>query len=401
MIWQKKFADDYHKNFDTMLLLTFILIAIGLIFKRPLLFAIVGLFLTYMCMHSLYDRNIGKYLSIHNVKETIRLFPGDASTLRIVFENRSILPYMNGKLRFQLDNAVYANERVVDNKQNMTVYEMPLSIIGRTQTVVEIPIQAKKRGLVRISKITYTFPHLFNFASVELTYTPFYRTEYIVFPALEHMSGMKRQWQIIFGEQVTHISPFEDMLSPIGTRVYHLNDPFHRINWKATAKTGQLQTNVYEKNIDQSYLIIVNLEAIDAFDFSRITQNMEHLLSCATYLSEYLTKNNLPYEIAVNGRILGDVPFFHIPKDHGSIHYAKTLEMLARIPSQPLLLPFPILLNYLKQRILYMRTIVIIGEIPKNVYDILHQWRLYNRQILHVGYEQDRGVIRSWGEGAC
>src|SRR5699024_983104 len=142
----------------------------------------------------------------------------------------------------------------------------------------------------------------------------------------------------------------------------------------ATAKTGQLKTNVYEKNIEQSYLIIVNLEAIDALDFSMITQNMEHLLSCATYLSEYLTKYNIPYEIAVDVRILGDVPFIDILNDYGSIHYAKTLEMLARIPPQPLLLPFPILLNYLKQRILYMRTIVIIGEIPKNVYDILHQW---------------------------
>src|SRR5699024_11501215 len=91
-------------------------------------------------------------------------------------------------------------------------------------------------------------------------------------------------FQMVTSDQLINFSTFEDIQSPAGTRDYNYNDPFHRINWKATAKTNELQTNVYERVVDMSYIFLVNIGSEDKVNMAQFNQNLEDLISYTAYL---------------------------------------------------------------------------------------------------------------------
>lgn len=399
MIWQKEFGYDYNKNIDFLITAIIILTIVGLIFRRPILFIIIGLFFTYLLINLWYDRRVGEKLVVDNPRKTIRLFPGETSMLTFEFENRSIFPYVNGMFHFQLDKVVQASKYVSSAEKNWAQHDMPLSVVGRGKTFIRLPVQAERRGTARVKNMNYTIPHLFNFDTIYLTYTPFYHTEFVVFPKLIPVHGIEDVFQINPGDQVTNFSPYEDIQSPLGTRSYSYSDPFHRINWKASAKTQQLQTNIYEKNIDKSYLFIVNLWGKHGHHHGQISHELENLLSYTAYLSQYATEHHLPYEMAINARRLGEVPYVHLPRGEGQTHYVNTLEMLARIHPQSVVVSFTHMLYRMRQHALQANTIILIGEIPEEAHHMISQWKLHQKHILHVKSYEDGAVIEPWTRG--
>jgi uncharacterized protein (DUF58 family) len=116
----------------------------------------------------------------------------------------------------------------------------------------------------------------------------------------EHGSGTQRNMIGWVEEEIVSI------------RNYQEGDPKKLINWKATAKMGILKVN--ERALEQPRVFIIDLS-----DVSR--ENLEHNLSCATYLTINLV--NRGYLVGLKGL---DV---FIPPQSGSAHLKKLLEVLA------------------------------------------------------------------------
>jgi|GEM_PF-1553236 len=397
MNWQKEFGYDYHKNNDFLFMTIIILSIFGLIVNRPILFLIVGLFSAYLIINYFYDKYIGKHFYIVNDRQTVRLFPGDDANLRIVFQNNLIIPYINGTFEFQLDNNVTSDKHVTKIDKQIQTYEVPLSVISRGKTVLSIPIVANSRGVARLRNIQYQLPHLFNFDKLRLKYQAYFSLEFIVFPKILPVERTKQMFEILPGDEYTNFSPYEDILSPLGTRAYTYSDPFQRINWKATAKTQQLQTNVYEKTIDKSYFFIVNLTDERMKGQNIMSPYLEELLSFVAYLTEQATKEKVAYEVALNARRFGDRSYIHLANGQGNAHYMNTMEMLARIHPHSLGISFTDMLYRLRQHILAANIIVFIGEVPAEANHLLEQWQKQNKRLYHVKrYDDDRAMMKPW-----
>src|SRR5690625_1444297 len=91
---------------------------------------------------------------------------------------------INGVFQYQAGPSFKTLNYTKDTKSYYKKVSVPLSIMGRRKTVLELPIVAKQRGATRITNINYQFPHLFNFEGVTLKYLPFYHAEFVVFPRL-------------------------------------------------------------------------------------------------------------------------------------------------------------------------------------------------------------------------
>lgn len=129
---------------------------------------------------------------------------------------------------------------------------------------------------------------------MRLRYYDFYQTEFIVYPKLLPVNGVNAVFHMMPGDSRLNYSPFEDVQSPLGTRDYSYSDPFHKINWKATVKTQKMQTNIYEKVVDRTFVFIVNLSTENDKNMVSFNKNLENLLSYTAYLSEYATKMRIP-----------------------------------------------------------------------------------------------------------
>ena len=398
MMWQKEFGANHVKNTDYILTSILIFSIIGIVFDYTIVFVVVSIFVTYFIINKIYDKTIGKKLTLKNPGTSERLFPGEKSTLTFEFDNHSLYPLINGRFQYQTGPPIKVLSYTKDTKSYYKQIDVPLSVMGRRKAVIELPIIAKQRGATRITNIKFQFPHLFNFDRVMLKYLPFYQAEFIVFPKLLPVQDLESIYHKVPGEQRMNFSPYEDIQSPAGTRDYNYSDPFHRINWKATAKTQKLQTNIYERVVDMSYIFIVNIGLTNAFHMADFNKNLEDLLSYTAYLCKETMERGFNFEVFINTRKTGRVPYLHIQEGEGKSHYINTLETLARIHQQSIVFPFKEMVYRIGQQFYKPKTIVVLGEITPEVSGMLETWKKQQQTLYQVKSTNDvnTAFIKRW-----
>lgn len=399
MIWKKSFAVNHAKNVDFIIAAILIFGIVGLVIRNPLLLLLAGIFFTHILISKNYEQRLEKQLILENQKTKIKLFPGEETTVKLLFQNQSIYPVINGELQFRANPVIKSREDNNKNKNYWTVIKINASMLSRRKLVLEIPIIAEKRGTTRLHEITYTFPHLFLFNSITFAYSTNYQTEIIVFPEPKPVQGIETVFYNQSGLQRVPFSPIEDIQNPLGTRDYQYSDPFHRINWKASAKTQKLQTNVYERTADMSFVFIVNLTIKNKLDMAQFNENLETLLSYTAYLCQYALNNKFPYEVYINASKSGKTPYFHIPEGEGKGHYLQSLEMLSRIESQTMIVPINEMLYRIGQQITSPKTMIVIGEIPSDFAESIRLWKRRQGTIFHINNNEDGAYMKPWSEG--
>lgn len=400
MKWKIENGRHHAKNVDFLFIIMATFGLVGVITHNALLFMMAGIFIGYYLLSSLYEKKMATSLRLDNPKVKIRLFPGEEALLSFTIQNTSIFPLLNGELRFKHGPAIKPTEQHNDEKSYWNEMHIPTTIMGNRKISIEIPLIAKQRGTTGIYTISYTYPHLFLFDSIRLKFAPTFQTEYIVLPRFLPVKGMDVIVNRVNGEQRMNSSPFEDIQSPIGTRDYSFSDPFHRINWKASVKTQQLQTNIYEKTADLSFVFIVNLDTPNNLDMEAFNRNLETLLSYTAYLCRFATEKGIPYELFLNARRPGKVPYFHMHEGLGKVHYLQALEMLARIDRQAALLPFNQMLHRVGQQLAKPTSIIFIGDIPSDLGSLTNKWKHKQQSLFHVNSFAEGAIIQPWGEGS-
>ncbi|MEN2768402.1 DUF58 domain-containing protein [Ornithinibacillus xuwenensis] len=391
MMWRKEVGSEDSNSYDYILIAFITFFLIGVIFRSAIVFIGVGIFAAYLIAYKIYDKSIGRSLVMKNEPTTVKLFPGEEATLKFEIKNQSMFPLINGEFGFQLGSAIKAYTLVKQDENYWRELKLPLSIIQRKNTIVEFPIVAEQRGVSRVKNISYYFPHLLNFSMLRLRYTGFYKTEYIVYPRLLPVQGANAVFHMMQGESRLNYSPFEDIQSPLGTRDYSYSDPFHKINWKASVKTQKLQTNIYEKVVDRSFVFIINLGTENDKNMVSFNKNLENLLSYTAYLSEYATKMHVPFEIFINARKPGKVSYIHLHEGEGKTHYMHALEMLARVHKQSPIQPFNKMLHQIGKQFIKPKTIIFIGDVPANAIGMMNTWNQVQNSTYQV-VDSDEGA---------
>jgi uncharacterized protein (DUF58 family) len=394
MMWQREFGSHQLKSFDYIIAAVLIFFFIGIIFQNAIAFIAVGVFIVFAIIYRIYDKDIVNKLHLKNPKRTIKLFPGDEAKLALVLENRSLFPLINGEMKLQAGSAVKAYTHMKDEDSYWKTIYIPVSILRRKKTIIELPVRAEHRGVAKVNNITLSFPHLFNYDRVTMKFRQFYYTEYVVLPELLPVQGAEAVFHMMPGSGYAAFSPFEDMQSPRGTRDYSFSDPFHRINWNASVKTQKLQTNVYEKMVDRSFVFIINVGQENHLKMAAFNKNLEKLLSHTAYLCHYATEKNVPYEIFLNTRKPGKVPYIHLPEGEGQLHYGHALEMLARVHKQSMIMPFNQMIHRLGKYFHKPKTIVVIGEIPGGATELMSTWKLSSHSVFHISGSGEEAIVR-------
>lgn len=385
VLWKKdQESYDHNRFIDYFLMSLIVLVVSAVIFRQMMLFVAIGFMVTYLILYYLYEKTLTRKIKLKDRPTSIRLFPEEKMKLSFEIENRSLFPIFNGKLTLQIASPVQAYTYILDEEE---YWKEPVHIYGsippRSQMRIKLPLLAKKRGVAKVNHIQYSLPHLFNYRLMTLRYGKRHETEIIVYPELLPVSGIQILNQMTPGMSRYQTSPFEDIQEPVTIRDYQQRDPFHRINWKASAKSLTLQTNVYERVINRSFLFLVNVESPPNHYV-----DIEHVLSYTAYLSEYATKQNIPYEIYLNAFKVGEIPFIHLPMSEGKVHFRNTLEMLARLKRMPVTYSFEQMVQHVLRYNQSFHTVVIIGLVSEETRTDLSRIGI---RVFHI-HEADDGA---------
>ncbi|MEO6398745.1 MAG: DUF58 domain-containing protein [Tepidiformaceae bacterium] len=107
----------------------------------------------------------------------------------------------------------------------------------------------------------------------------------IVFPQVFPVEELGLPADRPFGERKGGNPLFEDPLRIAGLRDYRPGDPLRRIDWKATARNGDLQSRVYEPSATQQLYILVNIDTMSHAWEGYLRDDLERTVSVAASLA--------------------------------------------------------------------------------------------------------------------
>jgi uncharacterized protein (DUF58 family) len=169
---------------------------------------------------------------------------------------------------------------------------------------------------------------------------------------------------------------FEDPTQVFGKRGYTAGDSLRRIDWKASASTGQLQVKLFEPSIALETCVLLNLNAEDYYYRSR-ADSTELAIIIAASISNWIIAKKQKVGLVVNGRdpLAAEGKPQGIPPRKGKQHLMRLLETLARAEMVDNSRFVPLIQGQRYQLAWGTTLIVITGSAGADVLDELYQAR--------------------------
>lgn len=291
-----------------------------------IIFAILGAFVVYFLQGFLYARYWDKGLSaeVHFSRQEIG--EGESCELKEVIVNKKLLPVPMLHVKFQTDrNLEFSGEKnmsVSDKCYKNDIFSLMMyQKITRTLTFT-----GKKRGLYWIDRLDLVSSDLFM--KDNLLNSMENHAQLIVYPRAADLKRLSVPFKNLMGTVLTRQYSYEDPFEFRGIRQYQSYDSMKDVNWKASAKTGELKVNVHNYTARQEVILLLNLK--DELQLER--ENLkEESIRLANSLAGLFSSKGVPVGIISNGRDILTKEELCLPAGSGRPHMQAVRERLARL----------------------------------------------------------------------
>ncbi|MFS0727546.1 DUF58 domain-containing protein [Paenibacillus sp. 1P07SE] len=240
--------------------------------------------------------------NVHKCKE------GETVQLVEVIANHKPLPMpwirlettLDAALQFKGNTDVSVNSGSLTQNHNSLFSLMPFMKITRKHSVTPV-----RRGVYELNSASLTFGDLLGWWKKSETLRM--DVQLLVHPKplpIKEVPLPSHSWQ---GETTVKRWIVEDPFIVAGVRDYQPHDPFHRVNWKATARTGRLQVRQQDYTSDQKLLIYLNFE--DSETMWKEIGNRELIeqgIRYAAAIARQAARSGMAVGFGCNGRTVGE-----------------------------------------------------------------------------------------------
>ena len=154
------------------------------------------------------------------------------------------------------------------------------------------------------------------------------------YPRVYNMSELGFPADRPLGDEPGRNRIFEDPLRISGLRDHHPNDPLRRIDWKATARRGELQSKVYEPSAVPHLYVFLNIDTLGHSWEGYLKEDLERTVSVAASVCVWAAGRRYATGLLANGSFPNaDRPIRIVPS-RSRDQLTRLLETLAVI--QPL-----------------------------------------------------------------
>ncbi|MBR1815317.1 MAG: DUF58 domain-containing protein [Lachnospiraceae bacterium] len=250
----------------------------------------------YVFQKNLYIRLWNKGLDVNIDFHDSYLNPNDRSYITEVINNDKFLPLSVLHVKFaapksftfeNLDNAF-----ITDSYYRNDAF----SVLGNQKVTRKLYFTAKKRGYYTIDGISITAKDFFLTKNLAMQIPN--KSDVYIFPNKIYDKKFDNVCSIMLGDMESRRSLIEDPYTFRGIRDYDTSFNMKRINWKATARTGDLKVNVYNTTSVQKVKILLNLDTNTMIKTEYMDEVSIELASSAAF---YYLNKNLPVAVRTNG----------------------------------------------------------------------------------------------------
>lgn len=153
----------------------------------------------------------------------------------------------------------------------------------------------------------------------------------LIYPKLYTLPELGLPPERPFGELKGRERIFEDPSRIAGLRDYRPGDPMRRIDWKATARSGELRSRVYEPSSTQHLYIAMNVHTLRGSWEGYVPELLERLLSVTGSIARHGFETGYAAGLLANGSYPESDRPMRIPPGRHSDQLSRILEALAGI----------------------------------------------------------------------
>ena len=297
---------------------------------------IVGILLTVFLVEIIYYRlHALDNLSLKvDFSKNIAAYGEDIELVEVA-ENRKRLPLPFIILKFETPREFKFYDMSQATMSDFVYREDMLTMKAFSRHTRRIKVKCSKRGYFVFPRVGITTSDMFLIERFTKDFDN--AASLVVLPEILKAPVTDILMSVTLSELQCRRTLLTDPFSLVGIREYGPNDPMKSINWKASAKAGELMINQNASTCAQKVHIFVNLEK---YNPKASTSLLEKSISLAyTYLIE-LANLGIPVSVYTNGRdVLTGNPVVS-ESDIGSSAVDKRAVMLAGIDLKKPVLPF-------------------------------------------------------------
>ena len=307
----------------------FFLTALALVTGQGLLALICILLLVTAGVARLWDRWSLLRVSYTRELSQQRAFPGDEVELVLRIANRKPLPLIALLVRdiVPLKLEIVGHRKRLDTEGRQVINRMT-SLRWYESIGWRYRLRCTARGAYRLGPVQLAGGDPFGFYRSLLEIPA--RTSLIVYPRLLPLEELGLPPRNPLGELRAR-QLIRDPLRTIGVRDYHTDDPLKDVHWGATARTGTLQTRIYEATTSREVAIFLDLDSFERYWQGVDEEQVERLISAAATLAQAGLDEGYAIGLYVNGAPAEFERFVRLPPGRSPAQLALIMETLARL----------------------------------------------------------------------
>lgn len=265
---------------------------------------------------------------------------GDDIVISESIMNRKKLPLFMLIIKFEAPRQLQFPDMTNTALSDLYYREDLISLGGWKQHIRHITVRCKKRGYYEFKRLSISTSDPLLLSRITTSYDS--SSTLTVFPKFLNSPEIEAFFIQSVGDTVSRFSLIRDPFSFSGIREYQPWDSFNKINWRASARKGELMVNTSDSTISQEVTILLNVKKYSA---NGKTELIEKAISLAYSFSLYCIRESLPISLISNSKdSLSDCA---IDKPHGSSeNHGRQIGLdLARIDLQKDPTPFEPIIN--------------------------------------------------------
>jgi uncharacterized protein (DUF58 family) len=257
-----------------------------------------------------------------------------------------------------------------------------LSIDGRTEATLRLPVVAPRRGEYFLDDLDVTLSDPFDLAPLRRSIAV--ERPLLVMPEARAGLPLRVLRKLPFGTPAPTARLFEDKEHFAGVRDYEPGDPMHHVHWRVSAHAGRLQTKRYEPTRSAEVLFAVDISNGEPFWFSVDPDTAEETIGWTSYLARQAIHSGWRTGLVANTHLRKGRGPLRVPTDPGRNREAALFTALARMPNQPTTDLGPVL-REVGRRLAQRTTVIVVS--PRPGASLLHEMEVLRRkgsEVMHV-----------------
>lgn len=291
-----------------------------------IVWVILGALVFYWAETHFYEKYWNRNLDVTLSFSEESVMQGEKCYLSELVENRKWLPLIMLKVKFQMSR----NLRFPDDDGSSVTDQFyrndVLTVFSWQRVTRKLEFVCKKRGYYQVNGIDLVGGDLFF--SKEMNESRSSNIFLYVYPKPSEIPGFLSALQKLNGEVLTKRHLLEDPFEYRGIREYMPGDEMKSINWKASARSGDLRVNQKNYTALKTVRLFINLEDGGIW---RREELLEESISMAAGCALFFLQQGIQISLYSNGcdRISGNKSVVRASAGSGQMETVN--RMLARI----------------------------------------------------------------------